>query len=86
MAPHMVQQWQVRVLLRVAKLLWLYLLGKALNDAEWGDVLFSLTWYMMKSASQEDSCISGITPLIPEISNLVCSRRHPQEISHEPDL
>lgn len=52
---------------------WLYLLGKALDDGEWGDVLFSLTWYVMKSASQKDSCISsGITPLVPEIPNFVC--------------
>lgn len=36
MAPHMVQQWQVKVFLRVSKLLWLYLLDKALNDADWG--------------------------------------------------
>lgn len=77
----MVQQPQVRVLL------WLYLLDETLNDAEVGEVLLALTWYMMQSASQKEPYIfSGITPLIPEISNLVCSQRHPQEMSHEPDL
>lgn len=37
----MVQPWQIRVLLRVFQLLWLYLLGKTVKDAEWRDVLFS---------------------------------------------
>lgn len=53
----------------------------------WGGHAFSFILVHDEINISERFCIiSGITSLVPEIPNYVCSQRHPQEMSHEPDL